>query len=265
MSTKAIHARLGAEARALADEHKLQARLKPDEWLVLLDTLAELDAAAEATLAKKGRSRLMSTLKGERKQARRRDLPDVLRETVRPIVAILREDSAQGSKIALEIDVRTPLREEVSVRKTEEYYKAPWKVVDTFYEQRWLSGRATLVGGAELSFAVIDHVRERNQKKHNRNNKLRTKTKVATRSHLRMSLELPAATWQVVDATPEQGPGYKLEVQPGAGVTTVHAKRTFKASKRLLAGREVHEPGYQFQAGVVTDTLVWALGKAVPA
>src|SRR6201999_627989 len=120
------------------------------------------------------------------------DVPNGLRTFAFPLLPILREDIEPGGKLELWVDLSGPLQQTKAVRGTQPYTKGPYrKVVDTFYDDAWFQARTSFADGAQIQFAVIDHVRSTFKEKKNPRGKIKRKTKNKKKMELTVTLTVP--------------------------------------------------------------------------
>ena len=283
---------MNAAGQALLDARVVDAALPPEEWLA---TLAELDAHDRAVAARRARAKrrfwlvlglglglvalgfavgpvfaaavfvlwliAVLALGAQRSRLARGDLPDLLSHTIVPLVALLREDIEPRTPLRLALDVRPCVRDETYVSATEPYKKGIYhKVVDTFHVQPWLLAELTLIDGSQVAIAATDHVRRRKQTKRNPRGKIKTKTKIAVKTDLRVTVRLRNEVWSY-DGIPVTG----LEIKPGEHRTRMRVRRKRKLPGRVLGWKERTLPGQDVEARDLVDAVALAYKRARPA
>ena len=283
---------MNATGQALLDARCVDAALPPEEWLA---TLAELDAHDRAVAAQRARAKrrfwlvfalglllavlgfavdpllgaallvlwlvAVLALGARRSRLARGDLPDLLAHTIVPLVALLREDIEPRTPLRLALDVRPCVRDATYVSATEPYKKGVYhKVVDTFHVQPWLLAELELVDGSQVAIAATDHVRHRKQTKRNPRGKIKTKTKIAVKTDLRVTVRLKNEVWSY-DGLPVTG----LEVRPGEHRTRLRVRRKRKLPGRVLGWKERTLPGRDVEARDLVDAVAQAYRRARPA
>ena len=111
-----------------------------------------------------------------------------------------------------------------------------------------------------MTIAATDHVRRRKQTKRNPRGKIKTKTKIAVKTDLRVTVRLKNEVW-TYDGTPVAG----LEVKPGDHRTRLRVRRKRKLPGRVLGWRERSLPGEGVEARDLLDALVESYRRARPA
>jgi len=283
---------VNAAGQALLDARVVDAALPPEEWLA---TLAELDAHDRAVAARRARAKrrfwlvfglglglvalgfavgpvfaaavfvlwliAVLALGAQRSRLARGDLPDLLSHTIVPLVALLREDIEPRTALRLALDVRPCVRDENIVSRTEPYKKGAYhKVVDTFHAHPWLLAELELVDGSRVAIAASDRVRHRKQTKRNPRGKIKTKTKVAVKTDLRVTVRMKNEVW-TYDAAPAAG----MKVKPGDDRTRLSVRRKRKLPGRALGWKERTLPGRDVQARDLLDAVAQAYKGARPA
>jgi hypothetical protein len=184
----------------------------PDEWMALLGPVAAYDAHADQV--RQGGGGFFA-----RRYARKNDVPDALRTFAYPLLPILREDIDPEAKLELWVDLSGPLQAGKAVRKSDTYKRGAYrKVVDTYYDDLWLQGRTRFADGAQLTFAVTDHVRSTWKEKKNPRGKIKRKTKNKKKTELTVTLNVPH---RLYTAAAGGRPVPKQKLKPGAKHTKV--------------------------------------------
>ncbi len=178
---------LTPEQQAIVKEQRVAGRRSPDEWLQLLGPVAEFDRQADAARLRGGGGFW------ERRYARKHDVPNGLRAFALPLLPILREDHDPETPLELKLDLSGPKQNWRSgpAYKAGRYHK----IVDSFYDNPWLEGRARFVDGADVRFSIVDHVRSSYKTKRNPRGKIKHKTKVKKKTELAVTVSLPARNY----------------------------------------------------------------------
>lgn len=209
---KSMFKALTAEQQAIVEQHRVAGELRPDDWLRLLGPVAEFDREVEAVRKDGGFF--------AKRFARKHDVPNGLRSFVLPLLPILREDHDPDTPLELRIDLTGAQQPSKQVRNSAPYTKGPYKnVVDTFFDDPWLEGRAHFVDGAELRFSVIDHVRSTNKSKRSASGKTKRKTKRKKKTELSVTLSVPARNYAASSGSARDVP--KESIKAGESRTTV--------------------------------------------
>jgi len=173
---------LSPEQQDIVRARRFSGARSPDEWIALLQPIADYDRQADDTRERGGGF-------FERRYAKKNDVPNGLRTFTLPLLPILREDIEPGAPLELWVDLTGPLVSTKSVRHSEPYKKGAYrKVVDTHYDDAWLQARARFADGSQLQFAVIDHVRSQFKEKKNPRGKIKRKTKNKKKTELTVTL-----------------------------------------------------------------------------
>jgi hypothetical protein len=113
-----------------------------------------------------------------------------------PLTAILREDCDPATPLALKLDFTGAVQHPKLVRSSEPYKKGAYhKVVDSYYDDPWLQGRARFADGAHVEFVVVDHVRSSNKTKRSASGKTKRKVKNKRKTELTVTLTAPARNY----------------------------------------------------------------------
>jgi hypothetical protein len=180
---------LTPEQQRIVEQRRIEGARSPDEWIQLLKPVAEFDRLADATRAGGGGF-------WARRYARKKDVPNGLRNFALPLLPILREDQDPEKPLALKIDLTGPEQRGKELSTTDPYKRGRYhKIVDTFYDDPWIQGTAHFVDGAEVQFAVIDHVRASRKTKRSTSGKIKTKHKSKKKTELSVTVSLPTRNY----------------------------------------------------------------------
>jgi len=180
---------LTAEQQAIVRDCRVTGERSPDEWLRLLGPVAEYDRKADAV--RDGGGGFWA-----RRYARKHDVPNGLRWFAVPLTLILREDQDPEKPLGLKIDLSGPVQPSKHVNTSPTYKKGAYhSVVDSFYADTWLEGRAHFADGADLEFAVTDHLRVSNKTKRSASGRTKRKVKRKKKTALSVTLSVPARNY----------------------------------------------------------------------
>jgi hypothetical protein len=180
---------LTPEQQAIVEHRRVEGARSPDEWLTLLAPVAEFDRLADRT--REGGGGFFA-----RRYARKKDVPNGLRNFALPLLPILREDHDPDAPLALKLDLTGPQQRDKEVRSTSPYKQGRYhKIVDTFYDDPWIEGQARFADGADVHFAVIDHVRASKKTKRSASGKIKTKHKAKKKTEVAVTVSLPARNY----------------------------------------------------------------------
>jgi hypothetical protein len=187
-NVKATFKALTAEQQAIVTGHRVAGELSPDDWLRLLGPVAEFDRQIEAARRDGGFF--------ARRFARKHDVPDALRAFVVPLLPILREDHDPERPLKLQLDLTGAQQPSKRVHYTAPYKKGAYpRVIDTFYDDLWLEGHAHFADGADVHFAVTDHLRTSEKTKKSASGRTKRKVKGKRKSELSVTLSAPARNY----------------------------------------------------------------------
>jgi hypothetical protein len=210
---------LSAEQQAIVRDRRVAGERSPDDWLALLGPVAEYDRQADAV--REGGGGFWA-----RRYARKHDVPNGLRWFAVPLTLILREDQDPEKPLALKIDLSGPLQAQKLASTGQPYKKGAYhKVVDSFYEDPWLEGHAHFADGADVHFAVTDHVRSSSKTKRSASGKTKRKTKTKKKSQLTVTLSVPNRNYAAAGTAAGRGVP-KASVRAGENRTVVKLSGT---------------------------------------
>jgi len=133
-----------------------------------------------------------------------RDLPNVLREFVYPIVRLVAEDVKPGGTASLHLDLTGFNRRDKKIDSRPVSGRSNYvKAVDTFYEDPWFQGSAKLSDGSNLQWQIVDRVRIRKITKRGQSGKLKSKTKSKTKRRMEISLGARKDVYRVTEPPAE--------------------------------------------------------------
>ena len=279
---------LTADHRAVVREKLVEGDRSADAWLGLLQPLAAFDADTDRARSRAGGWLLAVIIVGfilaiigvavepiagaaiaaaaivlalvlasVYRRARKMDLANGPLAFTVPLIPILREDADPDEPVHLRLDLAGYQGRGKEKGKSEPYKKGRYyKIVDTHYEDPWLSGHARFVDGTDLRFNATDLVTSQRKTKRNPRGKVKTKTKVKKRTTIEVIANFPAKNYkhgEVPGAAPE---GVRKEkVQPGDGRTTVRLASVAK----LTGGDAAADPR------MFVDLVAHAYRKVAPA
>lgn len=133
-----------------------------------------------------------------------RDLPNVLREFVYPIVRLVAEDVKPGETASLQLDLTGFKRRNKKVGSRPVSGRSNYvKAVDTLYEDPWFQGSARLCDGSNLHWRIVDRVRVRKITKRGRSGKLKFQTKSKTKRRMEVTLGARKDVYRVTEPPAE--------------------------------------------------------------
>lgn len=158
---------------------------------------------------------------------RKNNVPDLLREFLVPLLAVLRQDVPAREPLHLDLDL-TGLTD---VKQTEPPPHARGharpsgypKIRETYYADPWLYGNTQFIDGTRIKWEITDRVRERKITKRNPRGKIKTKYKYKTKRRIDVRLQAPAAHY-TLDSN-EGGGDVMIRVKPGTKRNAVSARQ----------------------------------------
>jgi len=215
--------KLTHEQQAIVMDGRIQGQHSPDEWLALLMPVADFDQQSDAL-------RVSKAGYFERRFARKHDVPNGLRTFTLPLLPILREDQDPAVPLELRLDLTGAEQKEKEVRTSDPYTAGRYrKIVDTFYDDPWLEGHARFADGADVRFAVIDHVRSSKKTKRSASGKIKTKTKNKKKTEVSVSISFPKRNYETAGEPAKTAGLRKESVTPGDDTTVVKLNRVVVA------------------------------------
>lgn len=218
---------LSAEQKEIIANKRAEAERTPAAWCVMLGELAAFDEVGDAGRKRAGWGCGISILLTIVLlivfaplaaltviativfavmffRLKKRDIPNSLRESLLPLVVVLREDMESDASLSLRFDLREPTRRENVKRENKGAGGYP-RVEESFYENAWMSGSGALADGTTLEWSVTDGIRERKVTKRNPRGKIKTKTKYKVLRMLEMRVALRTDAYALQPANVPQG------------------------------------------------------------
>jgi hypothetical protein len=149
---------------------------------------------------------------------RRTDLADHLRQFIVPLLRVLSQDVAPDAPVELTLHLTD--------RFDKSHRKQKVGGVELF-EYPWLAGKARLLDGSTLDFAIVDEARRWSVSKRGRSGKTKVKTKLVVRSDVTVRLGALKGAY---------------EPRPAQGATPFHVKTTEKRHV-ITAERSIKRKG----------------------
>jgi hypothetical protein len=212
---------LTPEQQAVVTERRIEGERTPDEWLALLGPVAEFDQQADEL--RSGGGGFFA-----KRFARKHDVPDGLLSFGMPLLAILREDHDPAAPLEFKLDLTGG--KEVAVG--DPYTKGAYhKVVDTFFEDPWIEGRARFADGADVRFSVVDRNRSTKRWKRSASGKTKTKTRSKKEIELAVTVSFPGRNYGASGAPAPAAPAtgkLKHSIKAGDSRTAVKLTRVVK-------------------------------------
>jgi hypothetical protein len=210
---------LTPDQRALVEDRRVAGKRSPDEWLRLLGPVAEFDRQADAVRQGGGGF-------WDRRFARKHDVANGLRSFTLPLLPILREDQDPALPLELSLDFTGAEQKSKETGTSEPYRKGAYhKVVDTFYDDPWIAGRARFVDGADVRFTVIDHVRSSRKTKRSASGKTKRKTKGKKKIEVAVIVSLPTRNYAAGGEPATERSVRKESIETSADRTVVRLSR----------------------------------------
>lgn len=210
---------LTPEQQAIFTGKRVDGQRSPDEWLELLTPVAELDEQCDALRVSKAGFFV-------RRYARKHDVPNGLRLFTLPLLPILREDHDPAVPLELRIDLTGSQQKSKQTGTGEPYKRGRYhKIVDTFYDDKWLEGHARFVDGADVRFEVIDHVRSSLKTKRSASGKTKRKRKSKKKTELAVTVSFPTRNYAVASQPGPRMGIRKESVKPTEDRTVVRLNR----------------------------------------
>jgi hypothetical protein len=225
--TRAAYKALTREQQEIVEAARVSGSRSPDEWLQLLGPVADFDAKADA-------ARLKQTDAGfwERRFARKHDVPNGLRLFAMPLLPLLREDHDPDHPLELTLDLTGWEQKGKHAHDSDSYKKGrAYKVVDSFYDDAWISGRARFVDGADIHFAVIDHVKASARWQRSVSGKIKHKKKSKKKTELAVTVSLPKRNYTAASEVSVQRSTRKESVREGEDRTVVKLNRVVQLGR----------------------------------
>jgi hypothetical protein len=221
---KAAFKKLTPEQQTIFTGKRVDGQHSPDEWLTLLTPVAELDEQCDALRVSKAGFFV-------RRFARKHDVPNGLREFTLPLLPVLREDHDPNKPLELHLDLTGYEQDSKKVSTGEPYKKGTYrKIVDTLYDDPWIEGYAKFVDGADIRFAVIDHVRSSSKTKRSSSGKIKTKRKSKKKIEFTVTCSFPARNYAAASQPAPRGGVKKESVKTDEERTVVRLNRVVEAT-----------------------------------
>ncbi len=229
---------LNKQQKRLLKSKRLEGDYTPEAWIRLLGGLASYDAHGDRLRRFSGKAAivmlaatffgilfppllaisvsLLAVSGGIWLITRRADLSNHLRVFVFPLVALLGDDVKPGSTLHLRLDLRGGTIKDKLRDKKEPYEKGAYhKIVETLYQDDWLSGDTVLSDGSRLQLRISDSIRELKKTKRNFRNKTKTKTKYKIKGLLDVQLKLPREHYRSRELPESARGGGRIDTRTG--------------------------------------------------
>jgi hypothetical protein len=222
---------LTPEQQAIVEQQRVEGAKTPDEWLALLTPVAEFDRLADRT--REGGGGFWA-----RRYARKKDVPNGLRNFALPLLPILREDHDPDAPLTLKLDLTGAQQRRKEIRSSSPYKAGAYhKIVDTFYEDPWIECQARFVDGADVHFAITDHVRSSRKTKRSASGRIKTKNKTKKKTEVSVSVSLPARNYAAGTTAARHVPKESIKAQEN--------RTTVKLSGTVQSGSADYTPGIE--------------------
>lgn len=135
--------------------------------------------------------------------ARRVDISDNLRGTALPLLKIIREDFARAQPVRLKMDLRVPTHKSKETGKSPEYSRGSYyHIVDTNYEDPWLTMTGQLNDGSRLRVRIVESLRVINRTKKGSSGKTRSNTRLRKKVAISVLLAVRRSRYDVQPVPP---------------------------------------------------------------
>lgn len=236
----------------LLSKKQMSASRTPAEWISYLGGLAAYDRTADALRRAAGWSILIALVLGFVVagildnlllflpflllmiiaiilyfRLKRDDLPNSMRQTILPLVALLREEMESDAQLHLRFDLTGARRKEKQQGAGRPLPPGRYiKGTETIYKDHWFEGKGTLADGTAAEWSVTDMIREREVTKQGRSGKIKTKTKHKVRRLLDVRVGLRQEDYALADATQSGGKGRdRVAIKEGEKRNVVKLRR----------------------------------------
>ncbi len=229
---------LNKQQKRLLKNKRLEGDYTPEAWIRLLGGLASYDTHGDRLRRFSGKAAivmlvatfigffippllvislsLLAVSGGIWLITRRADLSNHLRVFVLPLIALLGDDVKPGRTLHLRLDLRGGTIKDKRTEKKEPYRKGAYhKIVETLYQDDWLSGDTVLSDGSRLQLQLSDSIRELKKTKRNARNKTKTKTKYKIKGLMDVQLKLPQERYRPRELPESVKRGPRIDTRPG--------------------------------------------------
>jgi hypothetical protein len=206
---------LTPDQQSLVNDKRTAGSRSPDEWLELLAPVVVYDAKCQQVV--KGGGGFFA-----RRFARKHGLPDAFTQFTTLMLPALREDHDPNAPLELNLDF-SGFDSGNKLVSTSDPYKqgAYYKIIDSFYDDPWLTAHAQFADGSDVRLTVTDNVRSSKKTKRNPRGKIKTKTKYKVKTKLDAAVVFTGSNYRA-GATEQSAPaGGKQKVKPGEKRTAV--------------------------------------------
>ena len=216
---------LSPEEKGIIEAQKVDSALSPDAWIASLGALAKYDVAGDSSRKVFGCSGVIAILLGIVgmiilqswivlavfvviggvalylwSRMRKRDVPNILREFILPLVAVLREDLNADEPLQLKVDMRGGTKQEKKINTQVLRDSGYPKISESHYVDPWMEGEGSLVDGTVISWDVVDNIRERSVTKRNPRGKIKQKVKYKIKRVITARVGLRKASYAIAAA-----------------------------------------------------------------
>lgn len=199
----------------------------------------------------------VAVLIAERRRLKRLQLPTNPLRLVLALLPVLAEDAAPNATLGLALDLRGHQAKEKGLGASEPYAKGAYhRVVETFFDDPFLSGRLRFADGADVVLQASVRSRVQRKTKRNPRGKIKTKVKTKCRVTYAVAVGFPGRNYAVADGTPPVAPGGDREkVKASPNRTAVRERRVVKTTGTTP----------QLDPAHVVDLLAHAYDRVRPA
>lgn len=169
-----------------------------------------------------------------------RDLPNVLRQFVVPLVAVLKEEMKEGEKLSLTIDLSKKKLNRAKLLKTIPPLteKLP-RVKKWEYGYLLMKARGRLADGVILDWTIGDTITKKRTEKISVSGKYKTKVKYKTKSQFLVQLSFVKTKYQVPNL-PKDSAHARYGLKPGGKRDTIRLKYQQNAAQQDYVPRFNH-------------------------
>ncbi len=217
---------LSPEEKGIIEKKAVDAALPPDAWIASLGALAKYDVAGDSSRKVFGCGGIIAIILGFVGMVilhtwivfaffaviggvglymwagmRKRDVPNILREFVLPLVAVLREDLNADESLRLKVDMRGGTAQEKKIRTQVLRDSGYPKISESHYVDSWMEGEGSLVDGTVISWDVVDNIRERSVTKRNPRGKIKQKVKYKIKRVITARVGMRKASYGMASAS----------------------------------------------------------------
>ncbi|MBS1911772.1 MAG: hypothetical protein JST22_07285 [Bacteroidetes bacterium] len=269
------YSQLSDEQKAIVTSKRADARHTPSEWITMLGEIAAFDRVGDRDRSRAGwgcgTSIILSIIclavfwkaaivpiviaiifAIRYANLKKVDVPNSLRESLLPLLALLREDMDAGAMLRLTFDLRDGTRKENMLAEESLPPRRYISLKELRYSNAWFSGEGALADGSSVAWEITDLIRIREVTKRSSSGKIKMKKKNRVRRviDMRVGLRQDEYVWHgggdAIDS---------LKVSTKSG-----DKRTVVKLRRVVEDGSTLHP--RFDVRYFIDTLAGAYRRA---